>query len=165
MSLEDLIPDDTGSGGVGRPKSRDLGETIEAAGKPFLPKHDDKEWWLDALEDTEDQAPVLEDKGLGEMEFHKTVEVIGVLSDYVSMHPTEVRLKLEKHEIHETDWEEYVDFFPDEVLDRRVPGYDGDDWSPTIKEDPWESNSNNSSSEEEEKEGGLFNLVEDARDK
>lgn len=162
MSLEDLIPDDAGSGGVGRPPSKELGQTIEPAGEPYLPENDDEQWWLERLDDIAEKEPVLGENTLDEMEFHHSVEVIGALSDLVSLHPVEVRKKLSEHEIYETEWEDYIGFYDDTVLDDRVPHYDGEDFTPTIKENPWDDD-DSSQQEQEEKEGGLHGLIEDAK--
>jgi len=164
MGLEDLIPDDAGNGGGGRPKSREIGETIEPAGEPYLPEKDSKEWWLERLEDVEGKEPVLENNDITELDFHIQVEVIGSLSDYTAVHPVKVRKKLAEHEILETDWEEYIDFYPDAVLDSRVPHYDGDTYTPQITDTSWDDVDYDEQAAEEDVDSGLMSLVEDAKE-
>lgn len=159
MGLNDLIPDDAGEAKGGRPKSRELGQTIEPAGEPFLPENDTEEWWAERIEDVTDDNPVLEDKELQDLKFEHTVEVMGSIADLTSVHPVRVRKKLDEHDIMETDWEEYINFYSDSVLDSRVPGYDGSGYSPRVEENPWEQAVEDDSSSEDENEGGLHNLL------
>jgi hypothetical protein len=168
MGLNDLVPDDAGDAKGGRPKERGVGESIEPAGKPYLPTKDSEEWWLDVLDDVAEKEPVLDENSLDEMSFHKTVEVIGSISDYVSLHPVYVRQILIEHDIYDTDWSAYIDFFNDDYLDSRVPGYgkDKDDYEPEVEENPWktearkDSSSSSFGSSNDDKEGGLHNLVD-----
>lgn len=148
MGLRDLIPDDTGGTG-GRPKESGVGSTREVYGEPFLPEKDNTFWWEEQVEEVTG--------GLSSFtSFEENAKKIGELSDWVGLHPVEVRKKLSEYNIYETDWEEYIEYYSDEVLDGRVPGYE-DDFSPDIQSNPWDDTE---WGRDEEKDGGLHNLVD-----
>lgn len=154
--LTNLIPEDAGSGKGGRPKSKEIGEPVSVEGKPYTDENDSTDWWEEILSDVAEDEPILEDKSLDELDFQKVVDVVGQVSDYVYLAPVDVRKKLSEHDIYETDWEQYIEYHNDVLLDARVPHYDGDSY--TTKE-VTTTTSTTDSSGDEEKSGGLHNLV------
>ena len=150
MGLEDLIPDGTGTGSGGRPKSRDLGDMREPFGNPFLPERDTEEWWKEQFAEKCKVIPPSDD-------FETIARKIARLSDWVGLHPVEVRKKLEEHDIYETDWEEYRNYYDDKHLDSRVPGIDGPPFEHEISDEPWDTT-------EEREKSGLHSLIENAKE-
>ena len=154
--LTNLIPEDAGSGKGGRPKSKEIGEPVSVEGEPYTDDKDSADWWEEVLSDVAEDEPIIKENSLDELEFMKVVDVVGQVSDYTYLAPVEVRKKLSEHDIYETDWERYIEFYDDALLDDRVPHYDGVGY--TTKK-VTTTTPTDDDGDDDEKTGGLHNLV------
>lgn len=154
--LTNLIPEDAGSGKGGRPKKKEIGEPVSVEGKPHTGEDDSADWWEETLSEVAEEEPILKDNSLDELGFLKVVDVVGLISDYTYLAPVEVRKKLSEHDIYETDWEQYIEFYDDALLDDRVPHYDGHGYT---TQKVTTTTLNDDDGDDDEKTGGLHNLV------
>lgn len=154
MGLEafDIAPDNKG----GRKEKDDeeeeqYGRRVEGT---FNPEVDTEEWWRERIEEVCGELNEDDD-------FETNADKIGDLASATAEFPVDVRKRLHKHGIFETDWEEVLDYYPDHVLDSRYPGYDGGNYSPTVESDPWKSSVDipNTGSPD----SGLASIVENAK--
>lgn len=119
MTIDDLIPDkELNLGGRSRKTETDkdekhsYGRTVE--GMPFKADSDAEEWWKNAMQ-----------KCLGYRKFpyndNEQIRAITELSNFTFLFPIEVRAQLDKHDIFETDWKEYIAHRPHLFGDYRLP--------------------------------------------
>lgn len=168
MGLNDIVPDDAGEAKGGRPPKKDIGQTREVYGDPFIPEKDNEEWWQEKVDEIvlgddlfgEETPNSMEEMGMEELE-----KRLAELSDHIAVNPLDVRTKLDEHGIYETDWSEYMESHAEYYLDSRIPGRgkDEEDMKPgggllNIEEDP---GMGPAAEESDDNEGGLFNLVDE----
>lgn len=109
MGLQELDGMDTPDNKGGRPPKSDEEQSRgrEVKGEAFLPSKDDEEWWREKFNRFTE-----ENSNIG--------DAITQLSDFIMVHPLEVRKRLEDYGIHETDWEEYVEEYSFYMKDLRI---------------------------------------------
>lgn len=147
MGLEDfnIAPDNKGGRKKKEEKQDNSPRTRMVDGEAFTMEDDTKEWWQEQL-----RAEVVEQSG------DNIEEKIPTLAGYVFMNPVSVRIKLEEHEIHETDWDQYVEDHPVYEEDQRILDHLGE-------VDNSSSSSTDFLSSEESEDSGLASLVKDAK--
>ena len=101
MGLNDLDGMDTPDNKGGRPsKTEKQSRESRFDGDALTVEKDHEDWWRHKFNRFKE-------------EYDDMDEAIPALADHVAVFPREVRVKLEDYGIYETDWEAYIEKYPD----------------------------------------------------